>query len=398
MNNIYDDDTYSEGKDEEDDIYPKISENDTNSIVSNGNNYMHKENTYMDEYYNNGNNNNYFNSFFNKKPHTIIDYLNINSTEYKKNKMYQKIKSKLIGLKSLPIIYFDEICYLSLFYSKKLTHKKLSTIVPIIVYKIITKYNIKTISLKDLKKELNFSYKKYFKNEKLFTELNINVNINKNSLKNNINNIKTQNYSELVYNSVMRYIQIIKEKSQSSLNIIKIRKKKKMTQINKDIFKFNKFNEINGNKDSNNNNKIIENIYTKLSKEENDIEKLYCSPFIYELNNCQEQCKLFIYNNNGTSLDNNSIDKSINNNNKKIISLKEEDETELSDENKFNDFFKNKINNEILGLGMIKYFIDENNVIILSYNLMKDIFNCNICQVKKAIIYIKLYINYINNI
>ena len=43
MNNIYDDDTYSEGKDEEDDIYPKISENDTNSIVSNGNNYMHKD-------------------------------------------------------------------------------------------------------------------------------------------------------------------------------------------------------------------------------------------------------------------------------------------------------------------------------------------------------------------
>ena len=309
--------------------------------------------------------------------------------------MYQKIKLMLFGFSSFPKKYIDEICYLSWFYSKKLTHKKLSTIVPIIVYKIITKYNIKTISLKDLKKELNFSYKKYFKNEKLFTELNINVNINKDSLNNITNNIKTQNYSELVYNSVIKYIQIIKEKSQSSLNIIKIKKKKKMTHINKDIFKFN---EINENKDNNNNNKIIENIYTKLSKEENDIEKLYCSPFIYELNNCQEQCKLFIYNNNGTSLDNNSIDKSINNNNKKIISLKEEDETELSDENKFNDFFKNKINNDILGLGMIKYFIDENNVIILSYKLMKDIFKCNICQVKKAIIYIKLYINYINNI
>jgi hypothetical protein len=372
-----------------------MSMNDSDSMMNDGNNLINKENSYGNDYFNNGNNNVYFNSFMNKRPRSNIDYLYINSDEYKKYKMYQKINSLLNKLTPLPKMYIDEICNLSWFYSKKLTNKKLSTIVPIIIYKIKTKYNIKTITLKDLKKKLKFSSKKYFKNEKLFTELNTNVNIEKDYLNKMANNLMTSNYSELVYNSVKNYIKKLKEKSQTSLNIIKIKGKKKMSQINKDIFKFN-----NGHRnEKDDNNKIIEKLYTKLSEEENNIEKLFYSPFIYELNNCQEQCKLFIYNNNPTSLDNKSIDKSINNNNiKKIINLKEEEETELSDENKFNDFFKNKINGDILGLGMIKYFIDENDVITLSYKMLKEIFECNICQVKKAILYIRLYINYLNNI
>ena len=112
-----------------------------------------------------------------------------------------------------------------------------------------------------------------------------------------------------------------------------------------------------------------------------------------ELNNCQEQCKFFIYNYKQNSSDF-KLDSSFNN---KIINLKEEEETNISNENKFNDYFKNKICCDILGLGMIKYFIDKNKIIVLSYKILKEIFNCNISQVKKSIVYIKLYINNINN-
>jgi hypothetical protein len=254
MSNIYDDNTFSEEKEEEDDNYQKMSMNDSDSMMNDGNNLINKENSYGNDYFNNGNNNVYFNSFMNKRPRTNIDYLYINSDEYKKYKMYQKINSMLNKLTPLPKMYIDEICNLSWFYSKKLTNKKLSTIVPIIIYKIKTKYNIKAITLKDLKKKLNFSSKKYFKNEKLFTELNTNVNIEKDYLNKMTNNLITSNYSELVYNSVKNYIKKLKEKSQTSLNIIKIKGKKKMSQINKDIFKFN-----NGHRnEKDDNNKIIE--------------------------------------------------------------------------------------------------------------------------------------------
>ena len=115
---------------------------------------------------------------------------------------------------------------------------------------------------------------------------------------------------------------------------------------------------------------------------------------IFELNKCQEQCKCFIYNDKRNSSDIYN-DETINGN---IINLKEENEKKLSDEKNFENYFKDKINSDILGLGMIKYFIDKNKIIILSYNIIKEIFNCNIHQVKKSILYINLYNKYINNI
>ena len=51
-----------------------------------------------------------------------------------------------------------------------------------------------------------------------------------------------------------------------------------------------------------------------------------------------------------------------------------------------------------LGLALIKYFIDKNEKITLSYKKMKEIFVCNIYQVKKSISFIKEFINYINKI
>ena len=396
MNLIYDDNSSYSQKKGEDEMYQKTSPNDSNSMILEDNSDINKDTIYDGEFQNCDNNNFYFYNYGNRKPRNIIDYLNVNSDEYKKNRMSQKIKLMLINLPQLSKYYIDEICNLCWYYSKKLSHKKLSTILPVIVYKIITKYNIKYISLKDLKNKINFKYKTYFQNEKLFSELNESINNNNKKFSSNIftYNIKTQKYSDLVYNNIITYIKKIKEKSQTQNNIIKIRHKKSPAK------KVKEKNTNNKNKYSNDkNNKIIQKIYDKLSSEEKEIKEQYSTPFNFELNNCQEQCKVFIYNNKHLSNNNESNDNtSINN----TISLKEEDESEESksenSENKFNTYFKNKICGDILGLGMIKYFTDKNEIILLSYKFLKDIFNCNICQVKKSIIFIKLYINCINNI
>jgi len=399
MNDFHTNDSLYEDKEEEDiEGFPN-SLNNSNSNFDNESNNMNNDNgMYTNEYVKNE-----YNFFQPRKPKTIIDYFNINSNEYKKIKMYQKVKLMLYGLNALSQNNIDEICYLSWFYSQKLSHKKLSTIVQIIVYKIIKKYDIKSISLKDLKNKINFRYKTYLKNEKLFPELNnqkninISVNIKTNSntntneninkdmlnkkshnkniiISNNIYCIKhpnNSNYSDSVYNSIKKYIKTLKEKSQIQSNKIKLKNKK-------------------GNK----NDMSIETIFEKFKTDEKNIKELYCNPVIFELNKCQEQCKCFIYNNKRTSSDNNN-GETINGN---IINLKEENEKILSDENIFENYFKDKINSDILGIGMIKYFIDTNKIIILSYKIIKELLNCNIHQVKKSIVYINLYNKYINNI
>ena len=394
--NLFNDENSSDSqKKEEDEIYQKTSPNDSNSMILEDNSDINKEQIYEYEFQNNDNNKFYFYNFQNKKPRTLIDYLNVNSDEFKKYKMSQKIKSMLISLPQLSKCYVDEICNLSWHYSKKLSHKKLSTIVPIIVYKIITKYNIKSISLKDLKNKINFRFKTYFQNEKLFDELNESIN-NEKKFRNNIfaYKMKTQKYSDLVYNNIIEYINKIKEKSQTQHNMIKIKHK------NIDYKKVKEKNNNNNENKSDKNNKIIQKIIVKLSDKEKEVEEQYSTSFNFELNNCQEQCRVFIYNNPQLSIDNK------NNNivmNKKIINLNEEAEEpdqvkSANSENKFNNYFKNKICGDILGLGMIKYFIDKNEIILLSYRILKEIFNCNILQVKKSIVFIKLYINFINNI
>ena len=196
--------SYSEEK-EDDEMYQKTSPNDdSNSLLNDDKNYMNNETLYEyeeNDFYKNGNNFCFYN-LEKKRPRNIIDFYNVNSEEYKKNKMYEKVKSKLINLNNLPDYYVNEICSLSWFYSKKLSHKKLDTILPIIVYKVIKKNNINYISLKDLKEKINFRYKTYFQNEKLFNELNENIIKNKkkrSSSKLGTYFIKEQQYSELVY-------------------------------------------------------------------------------------------------------------------------------------------------------------------------------------------------------
>ena len=68
------------------------------------------------------------------------------------------------------------------------------------------------------------------------------------------------------------------------------------------------------------------------------------------------------------------------------INLKEDNKKFLYDENMFNNFFENKVEKDILSLSLIKYFIDNSENISMSYNKMKDIFNCNIYKIKKCII------------
>ena len=298
----------------------------------------------------------------------------------------------LKGLNSLSNDIINEISFLSWYYSKKLPNKKLSIIAPIITYKIIKKYNIKNVTLKELKEKLNFRRKTYFKNEKLFDELNMNLIQNKSNnkfkFKNNINNIiisKKQAYSELVLSSITKYIKLMKEKIDTQPNLIKYKNNKLI--INKGSIMNEKLYY-----------ETIESLFDKISNNENKTKELYSNPILLELNNCLEQCKSFIYNNKQISKENNiKIEQMCETNfTNQTINLIEESDKKSYDENNFNEYFENKIDNDNFGLALIKYFIDKNDNIGLSYNKMKEIFNCNICQIKKSILLIKEFINYIN--
>ena len=386
MNNIDTDNSYSDRNEIENDSLS----NSSKSILSNNNSIEVTNN----EFYNGFNSRNSLYNLQNKKQRNSIDYLNINEEDYQKKICYKKINLMLKGLNSLSIDIINEISFLSWYYSKKLPNKKLVTIVPIITYKIIKKYNIKNVTLKDLKEKLNFKYKTYLKNEKLFDELNLNINQKKSNnsinFNNNINNIiisKKQSFSELVLNSITKYIQLIKEKILFQPNMIKYKNYKPITNKGKIINDKSYYD-------------TIESLFEKISSNENKTKELYTNPIIIELNNCLLQCKSFIYNNKQIEIENNNMveQTSETNNTNQTINLIEESEKRIYDENTFNKFFENKIDTDNLGLALIKYFIDKNKKITLSYKKMKEIFVCNIYQVKKSISFIKEFINYINKI
>ena len=380
MNNIDTISSYSE----QIEISPKLSNDSISNFSEKNSIYKDNEISYINEFYNGRNNGINFYDFATKKQRNKIDYLNISDEEYKKQKCYKKISLMLNGLNELSKNILDEIVYLSWYYYKKLSNKRLTTIVPIITYKILQKYDIQTVSLKDLKTKINFSYKKYFKNEKLFGELNSVVRLKMSSknykYNNNINNIIysiKQPYSELVFNSFNKYINLLKDKSQKPVNTVKINKKK-----------------LSRNK----NNKLIESLYTKISKDENDINELYTNPTIIELNKCLDECKSLIYKAKKICTDNNKDElMSETNATNQTINLREEN-AKIYGENTFNNFFQNKIDKDILALGLVKYLIDKSEIISLSYKKMNDIFNCSIYKIKKAILYITDYFNYINKI
>ena len=383
MNNIDTEISYSN----ENEIENNSISNNSNSTLSNNNSIEFANN----EPYNAFNNGNVIYNFLNKKQRNSIDYLNINEEDYQKKVCYKKINFMLKGLNSLSNDIINEISFLSWYYSKKLQNKKLSIIVPIITYKIIKKYNIKNVTLKELKEKLNFRRKTYFKNEKLFDELNMNLIQNKSNnkfkFKNNINNIisKKQAYSELVLSSITKYIKLMKEKIDTQPNLIKYKNNKLI--INKGSIMNEKLYY-----------ETIESLFDKISNNENKTKELYSNPILLELNNCLEQCKSFIYNNKQISKENNIKIEQMSETNftNQTINLIEESDKKSYDENNFNEYFENKIDNDNFGLALIKYFIDKNDNIGLSFNKMKEIFNCNICQIKKSILLIKEFINYIN--
>ena len=386
MNNIDTENSYSDRNEIENDSLS----NSYKSIISNDNSIEVTNN----EFYNGFNSRNSLYNLQNKKQRNSIDYLNINEEDYQKKICYKKINLMLKGLNSLSIDIINEISFLSWYYLKKLPNKKLVTIVPIITYKIIKKYNIKNVTLKDLKEKLNFKYKTYLKNEKLFDELNLNLNQKKSNnsinFNNNINNIiisKKQSFSELVLNSITKYIQLIKEKILFQPNMIKYKNYKPITNKGKIINDKSYYD-------------TIESLFEKISSNENKTKELYTNPIIIELNNCLLQCKSFIYNNKQIEIENNNMVEQMSetNNTNQTINLIEESEKRIYDENTFNKFFENKIDTDNLGLALIKYFIDKNEKITLSYKKMKEIFVCNIYQVKKSISFIKEFINYINKI
>ena len=370
----------------------KLNEDSNSQFIYSENSNGDNEISYINTH-NNGFNNNLNYNFEYKRKRNSIDYLNFNDNEYKKQQIFKKINIMLDEFKNtLNKNIIDEIANSSWYYLKKLGNKKLSTIVPIITYKITKKYKIKTVSLKDLKQKLNFSYKTYFRNEKLFTELftndtekKLSENYKYNNDINNIITIKKQSFSELVLSSIIKYIDIIKEKYQTKKDILGI-----------------KYNNLSKEKKESNyvkaNYRIIDSIYNKITQNEKITKELYSNPALIELNNCLMKIKSFIYNNTPILSDKNNynikdeiMSETIMTN--FTINLKEENENKIYEQNSFNYFFENKLDADSLALGLLKYFIDKNELISLSYRKMTDIFKWNIYRIKKSILYIKEYNN-----
>jgi len=370
----------------------KLNEDSNSQFIYSENSNGDNEISYINTH-NNGFNNNLNYNFEFKRKRNSIDYLNFNDNEYKKQQIFKKINIMLDEFKNtLNKNIIDEIANSSWYYLKKLGNKKLSTIVPIITYKITKKYKIKTVSLKDLKQKLNFNYKTYFRNEKLFSELFTNdtekklrENYKYNNDINNIITIKKQSFSELVLSSIIKYIDIIKEKYLTKKDIlgikyIKLSKEKKESNYVKANYR------------------IIDSIYDKITQNENSSKELYSNPALIELNNCLIQIKSFIYNNMPILTEKNNYNikdeiMSDTNMTNFTINLKEENENKIYDQNSFNYFFENKLDADSLALGLLKYFIDKNELISLSYRKMTDIFKWNIYRIKKSILYIKEYNN-----
>ena len=81
---------------------------------------------------------------------------------------------------------------------------------------------------------------------------------------------------------------------------------------------------------------MIESLYTKISKDENDINELYTNPTIIELNKCLDKCKSLIYNAKKICTDNNKDElMSETNATNQTINLKEEN-TKIYGENNMN--------------------------------------------------------------
>ena len=370
----------------------KLNEDSNSQFIYSENSNGDNEISYINTYNNGFNNNLNYNYEFKRKRNSI-DYLNFNDNEYKKQQIFKKINIMLDEFKNtLNKNIIDEIANSSWYYLKKLGNKKLSTIVPIITYKTIKKYKIKTVSLKDLKQKLNFSYKTYFRNEKLFSELftndtekKLSENYKYNNDINNIITIKKQSFSELVLSSIIKYIDIIKEKYQTKKDILGI-----------------KYNNLSKEKKESNyvkaNYRIIDSIYNKIIQNKKITKELYSNPALIELNNCLMQIKSFIYNNTPILSEKNNFNikdeiMSDTNMTNFTINLKEENENKIYEQNSFNNFFENKVDADSLALGLLKYFIDKNGLISLSYRKMTDIFKWNIYRIKKSILYIKEYNN-----
>lgn len=417
------------------------SDTENNFYLSNNdNNYLPQEYSKVNQnnlYLYGGNNFNY-NLFFREgKKKTKIDLLKYNSIEFKKFRMFSKIKTMLLPF-SLQKSLIDEICTLTWFYSKKL-HKQLSTLVPIILYKLIKKYNISNITLKDLKQKLNFKYRNYFKNEKFFPEMEQ----YKNTLllkKDLGHSISSEKFITDVKNFIIKCISTLKknyEEKKLSGGIRQLQEKRwgGNDLLERGIDDFNGLNFKEGISCNEREFRLIIKMSEKLLINEKIVEKIYIDPVILELDYCQEQCLKFINENMHNSKDDikekNKINKGIyevknetkeiNEGIKEVKEIKEknklndlnengtyvnvinldenkEEEVEVLEKLNFVQFINNRISSYNIAISMIKFFIDKNKSIKITFQYLKDNFNFDRKKIKNGINLIQSYISYCNKI
>jgi hypothetical protein len=101
---------------------------------------------------------------FKKKPTNSLDYINFNSEKYNHWKIKEKIKLRLSSF-NLNDKYINEIFEISILHKKK-SNLRLSTIIPIVAYKVCQKNHLQ-VSYQELFDKLKFKKSKYIKYSKL---------------------------------------------------------------------------------------------------------------------------------------------------------------------------------------------------------------------------------------
>lgn len=370
--------------------------------------------------------------FFNNKrrPRTSLDILKINSIEYKRFLMNLKIKKMLKEL-NLSKSLEDEVCHLCfLFTNKLLIRKKLTTIVPVILYKILKKYNNKTYSLKDLKQKINFKYKTYFKNEKLFPIFDHNQILLKNNLKNAISNEQYINSLKIDLSKCFQKLKntYLTQKQKYGINGFRSNcscnynkgisllknKRRRIENIGNENLKFN-LNTLQKKEF-----RLIIRMSDKLIINEKIVEKVFIEPVIEELENCKESCNQFINENNtiiqlcpdkqerevedqtatinnNYKFSNQSKSTYSSNNNSANISFNfgkiDKIEKNIGQVN-FAEFFKEKIDTYSLAISLIKYLSDSFHQIKISYKVIQECFDIGMIKIINGKNLIKSFINY----
>lgn len=274
------------------------------------------------------------------KPKNTLDILRLSSDKYEQYKHTEHIK-QIISQFSFDNKIVDEIIKASLFYKDKL-HLHLNDLVPIIVYKVIQKYNYPYTKAEILSK-IKFNISIYLKySQHVHIESIIGSAISSNNDNNNNNNSSNSNNNSSLKDNVYTHVNYA------------FNKLIELSSIKPGMFKLNKKN-VN-----------VDALYLKLmSGKEGDNKYCDVPSMLMEL---KVKAKKLIYDDDNVSKDKDTLLHS-----------------------NFNEFFIEKINYRYLAISIVRFLLMGSNVNVNLSNLQK-VFFVSCSSITKGVHLVRDYI------